>query len=293
MIFEFQGYQIGYIKFGDGPHPLLAFHGFGQQAEVFYNLEAALEQTFTVYSFHLFHHGNSRYPAGVSKSEPITPEFHQAWVEAFLQKEGIEKFSLMGYSLGGRIVLQTLQQMPERIQSLILLAPDGIKKSFWYHYATQNPRGKILFKRTVERPELFFRLVKYLRMMGFVSKKMEKFTHAQFGDREKREKVLHVWNAYSLLVPRVGISKQIIREYKIPVALFTGKYDPVLNSEIGAILHKGMEDLVTWKVLETGHDLLKPVYCEAIYPVLAERIFPVLSKNASSNSPSAGDNSAI
>lgn len=276
MVFEFEGYQMGYVKFGQGPHPLLAFHGFGQHAEVFYNLEAALGKHFTVYSFDLFHHGKSLFPQGVPKNTPITPEFHQAWIETFLNENTIQRFSMIGYSLGGRLVFQTLQQMPQRVQSLILLAPDGIKKSFWYHYATQNPRGKILFQRTVERPELFFRLVKYLRMMGFVSKKMEKFTHSQFGDREKREKVLHVWNAYSRIVPRVGITKQVLRQYHIPVALFTGKYDPVLNSEIGSILHKGMEDLVTWKVLETGHDLLKPVYCEDIYPVLAERIFPLL-----------------
>ncbi len=278
MIFEFEGYQIGYVKFGQGHHPLLAFHGFGQQAEVFYNLEAALAKHFTIYSFDLFHHGKSHFPQGMSKSTPITPEFHRAWIETFLNENAIQRFSMIGYSLGGRLVFQTLQQMPQRVQSLILLAPDGIKKSFWYHYATQNPRGKMLFQRTVERPELFFRLVKYLRMMGFVSKKMEKFTHSQFGDREKREKVLHVWNAYSLIVPRVGITKQILREYRIPVVLFTGKYDPVLNSEIGSILHKDLENLLTWKVLEAGHDLLKPIYCQNIYPVLAERIFPMFDK---------------
>lgn len=277
MVFEFEGYQIGYVKFGHGPHPLLAFHGFGQQAEVFYNLEAALGKHFMVYSFNLFHHGSSCYPEGLSKSEPLKPEFHQAWIENFLEQQGIDRFSLIGYSLGGRIALQTLHQMPQRIQSLILLAPDGIKKSFWYHYATQNPRGKILFQRIVERPELFFRLVKYLRMMGFVSKKMEKFTHSQFGDRKKREKVFHVWNAYSRFNPQVRITKQLLRQYHIPVVLFTGKYDPVFNSEIGNILQTEIKDLVTWKILEAGHDLLKPVYCEDIYPVLAERIFSPLN----------------
>lgn len=273
MEFIYDDHTVSYIKFGKGPRSLIAFHGFGQNAGVFYNIEPAIGKQFTVYSINLFHHAESRYPTYKDPNTPISPAWHLEWFKLFLAEAGIDRFSLMGYSLGGRVSLMYMQQMPKQIESMILLAPDGIKKSFWYHYATQNARGKKLFNRMVERPDLFFKLIRYLRIMGILSKKMEKFTRAQFSDAQRREKVFHVWNAYSQLLPRVSVTRQTIREYRIPTIIFTGKYDPVLNPQIGSILTQGMDGLINWHVLDSGHDLLKPSYCDAIYPVLSEKLY--------------------
>jgi len=277
MTFEFREYRTEYIRFGHGPATLLAFHGFGQQPEVFYNLEASLGKHFTVYSFALFHHGGSTYPPGKSPDEPLDLETFRELLEAFCTANNIGEFSLMGYSLGGKVALQYMQLMPERVRSLILLAPDGIKKSFWYHYATQNTRGKKLFRKMVQRPDLFFRLIKYLRMMGIVSGKMEKFTISQFSDEVKRKKVFNVWNTYSLLLPKVSKTRETIRSYRIPTVIFTGTYDPVLNAMIGKILVTGMEEFVHWKPITAGHDLVKETYNDTIYPVLREFIYQPLN----------------
>jgi len=277
MEFEYDRHIITYLKFGSGTKILIAFHGFGQDASVFYNIEPAIGKKFTIYTINLFHHGGSCFPNDKDPNSPISPEWNLAWFEQFLQKHNIQQFSLMGYSLGGRVALMYMQQMPQRIESMILLAPDGIKKSFWYHYATQNPRGKKLFKRVVERPDLFFNLVKYLRMMGILSKKMEKFTKAQFGDEERRKKVFHVWNAYSHLLPRVSASRKILREYKIPAVIFTGRYDPVLNPQIGSILTHDMDGLIQWHILDSGHDLLKPAYCDSIHSILFDKLYHKLN----------------
>lgn len=273
MIFEFRQYQLEYLIIGNGPEPLLGFHGFGQIPAVFYNIEPSLGRHFTLYSFALFHHGKSRYPAEVSPDKPIEPEFLAAMLDAFCAEKKIEQVSLLGYSLGGRVCLQYLQLRPERIKAMILLAPDGIKKSFWYHFATQSPRGKKLFKRMIDRPSLFFQLVKYFRMMGIVSKKMEKFIHSQYDDETNRKKIFNVWNAYSHITPRVSATRQAISEYRIPAVIFTGTYDPVLNEEIGRILSKGLEEYVHWQPIKAGHDLIKESYNEVIYPVIAKKIF--------------------
>lgn len=276
MIFEYGQYRVEYEQWGSGPQVLLAFHGFGQLPTVFYNLEASLTSRFTVYSLALFHHGKSCYPPDRSPDDPLTPNEFRDLMDAFRAYIHADRCSLMGYSLGGRLMLQYMQQRPDKIITLILLAPDGIKKSFWYHFATQNPRGKRLFRRMVQRPRLFFRLVKYFRMMGFLNAKMEKFIGSQFGDEANRRKVFNVWNTYSLLVPRVGRSREVIREYRIPTVIFTGTYDPVLNNMIGKILVDGMEPWVHWHPIKAGHDLLKESYNDHIYPVLKQHIFPHL-----------------
>jgi pimeloyl-ACP methyl ester carboxylesterase len=272
VIFNYKQYQVEYLQFGHGKKILLAFHGFGQDATIFYNIEAAIAPYFTIYSFNLFHHGKSCFPEGLSPDAPMSMEFNKEWLEAFLTEHQIESFSLLGYSLGGRVALSYLHLFPERIESLILFAPDGIKKSFWYHFATQNHRGKKLFRRMITRPDLFFRIVKYLRMMRLIPQPMEKFLHAQFGKEELRKLIFHVWNSYSRIETPIRITKRILTEQNIPTLVFTGMYDPVLNKEIGQILLKGLESKVKWISLPSGHHLLKPTLCEEIHREVYQHI---------------------
>ena len=128
MIFEYKKYIVSYEKWGNGSETLIAFHGFGQSATIFSNIAPALEKNFTVYACSLFYHGESKLPNHISAGKPLPAEFFKEGLLKFCKQNNIEKFSLMGYSLGGRLVLKLLEMIPERINSLLLLAPDGVKK---------------------------------------------------------------------------------------------------------------------------------------------------------------------
>lgn len=264
LIFEYNEYKVSYQKWGHGPEILIAFHGFGQSAAVFSNIAPALENKFTVYACSLFYHDDSKFPDHISPGEPLPPEFLKRGFLEFCEVNGIQNFSLMGYSLGGRLVLKLLEMIPERINSLILLAPDGIKKSFWYYFATHHFLGKRLFKRVVHKPQLLFTLVKGFKKTGFINEKMQKFVFSQFGEHENRLKVMHVWNTYSIITPRVRLVKATIKTFHIPTLIFTGIYDPVLNEDIGEILSSNLEDEVRWIKMKAGHDLLKTNYVDVI-----------------------------
>jgi len=264
MIFEFKKYMVSYEKWGKGSEILIAFHGFGQEASIFQNIASALEDKYTVYACSLFYHGESKFPDHLPLGEPLPPEFFVEGVKEFCRQNQIDQFSLMGYSLGGRLVLKLVEMMPDRINGLLLLAPDGVKKSRWYYFATHHFIGKRLFRRVVYKPKLLFRLVNLFKALGIVEEKLKKFVYAQFGEQENRLKVLHVWNTYSNITPRVRNVKSIISSKKIPTLIFTGTYDPVLDQKIGHILQVGIEDQVKWIKIEAGHNLLKPAYAEII-----------------------------
>ncbi len=264
MLFEYNGYVVSYEKWGSGPEVLLAFHGFGQSASIFSNIAPALEKKYTVYACSLFYHGDSKLPDHVLPGEPLPPEFLKEGVLEFCRQHGIGNFSLMGYSLGGRLVLKLLEMIPERINSLLLLAPDGVKKSRWYYFATHHFIGKRLFRKAVYKPKLLFTTVNLFSGLGIIKKKMKKFVYSQFSDEENRFKILHVWNTYSIITPSVRKVKATIQEYHIKTLIFTGTYDPVLNEEIGYILSHGLEEEVKWIKIKAGHDLLKPAYSDLI-----------------------------
>jgi len=264
MIFEFKGYKVSYEKWGKGKEVLIAFHGFGQSSSVFSNLAPALEDTFTVYACSLFYHDESKLPEHLKPGTALPPEFLVEGVLEFCRQNSIGTFSLMGYSLGGRLSLQLVQSIPQKINSLILLAPDGVKKSRWYYFATNHFLGKRLFRKMVYQPQIFFSLVNTFRATGIVNEKMKKFVHSQFGDQQNRLKVMNVWNTYSIITPRIRTVKSIIKEHSIRTLIFTGTYDPVLDAEIGKIMSEGLEGEVKWIKIKAGHDLLKPAYADII-----------------------------
>lgn len=264
MIFEYKKYIVSYEKWGRGPEILIAFHGFGQTSSIFTNISPALEDRFTVYACSLFYHGESKLPDHVLPGQPMSPELFKEGVLEFCRQNNIDKFSLMGYSLGGRLVLQLVELIPERINTLLLLAPDGIKKNRWYYFATNHFIGKRLFERMVYKPKILFRMVKIFKSIGIISEKMAKFVHSQYGDPENRMKIFNVWNTYSILTPRVRKVKANIKEYHLKTVIFTGEYDPVLDQQIGYILSTGLEEEVKWIRMKAGHDLLKPAYVDLI-----------------------------
>ncbi|HMC96206.1 MAG TPA: alpha/beta fold hydrolase, partial [Flavobacteriales bacterium] len=105
------GVTLAYRTYGRGPIAVLAFHGFGRMGADFKVLEATLGDPCTLYAFDLHFHGESpRYPGRVD--EPFTPEELATFFFAFTSSIGCQRITLLGYSLGGRLALSVLEQVP-------------------------------------------------------------------------------------------------------------------------------------------------------------------------------------
>ncbi len=152
QVFVYQQVSLHYSLTGKGKKVLLAFHGYGQTKLHFRHIAKQLSGQYTLYTFDLFFHGKSIWPF---KDNPLTKNFLAGMMSAFLEKEKINQFSLMGFSMGGKMVLSLLEQFPDRVEQLILIAPDGIKTSFWYSLATYPGWTKQYFRSLVISPYAF------------------------------------------------------------------------------------------------------------------------------------------
>lgn len=120
MIFENRYIQIGMNSFhvrihGQGK-PLLALHGFSQSALTWENLQLPGYQ---VFALDFIGHGKSSKPKALEAYQlsSILQEL-QKLVELLFHGEA---YTLLGYSMGGRIALQFALQFPEQpIEQLIL-----------------------------------------------------------------------------------------------------------------------------------------------------------------------------
>ena len=140
--FLFEGNRLAYRRYGTGESVLIAFHGFGQSSQVYKSFNTLAGNQFTVFAMDLFSHGNSQY---VSR-ELLTKTDWQRLIGAFLQDQTIQRFSLAGFSLGGRFALATVEAFADRLDQLILIAPDGITRNGWYSLATNSGAGRRLFR---------------------------------------------------------------------------------------------------------------------------------------------------
>ncbi|NJN41120.1 MAG: alpha/beta hydrolase [Flammeovirgaceae bacterium] len=103
--------QLHYVKAGHGPKTILVFHGFGQNHQTFEKLVGFVPADYTIYSFDIFFHGESKWNKG---EQLLKKEFwNNLWVE-FLAQTQIEKYSLIGFSMGGKFVLASYMASPKK-----------------------------------------------------------------------------------------------------------------------------------------------------------------------------------
>lgn len=244
--------KLHYRKVGMGPRVLLAFHGYGQSSAYYLAMEAALGQDYTIYAFDLFFHGQSHLH---KHNMPLTKEFLAQFIQHFLEKEGVEQFSLMGFSMGGKFALTLVERLPQYIQELFLIAPDGIKTSFWYNIATYPGWLQQLFKRTVLKPEPFFKLLQVLHKYNLVHRSLLRFAHFQMDSTAKRLRVYRSWVGFRDLNFDIREIVALLNRHHVPVTMFLGEYDEIISPRRVAVFVDALEkgELV---MLKTGHSNL-------------------------------------
>ncbi len=249
--FCFEKSCLHYTRGGNGSRVLLAFHGFGQTQAHFDPLVRQLSESFVIYSFDLFYHGQSFWN---HKEQPLTKHYWKKLLENFLIQQKIETFALAGFSMGGKFVLATLEGFADRISDIILMAPDGIKTSFWYSLATYPAWTRRIFRGIVVHPRRFQQLARWMRHLRLVDKGVVRFAQSQMNTREKRHRVYYSWMVFKDFSFDIAQVAALINRYSIPTVVFLGKYDRIITARNLQRLLKHIPHRLV--ILEVGHSRL-------------------------------------
>ena len=264
---SYKGFHWEYETFGNGKEYLLAFHGFGNHSSDFKVLEKSLGKNFSIISFNLPYHGNSTIDAN-KPDKTISKNDLKELFQLFLNQKSIDKFSLMGYSLGGKIVLQLIELFPGKVNSVFLFAPDGIKTSWSSGFVTRNKAGKMMYRRIIHDPSRFFRFVKMLKDLNLMHEKLSEFLHNSLSTAEKRQQVWDVWMCFRDIIPDIKKIQNIINRNEIPIHLFFGKYDRIIPPSIGESFTRGLNNKSSLHVIEMGHVMIKEKMNDFLLPTL-------------------------
>ena len=247
---------LHYSEYGEGKKVLLCFHGFGQTSSHFHELEEVLKDEYKIYNFDLFYHGQSFWH---QKDTPVSKEHWALLIGRFLKEKNVDRFSLMGFSMGAKFVLSVFESFPDKVEKIILIAPDGIKTSFWYNLATYPVGVRSFFRRIILRPGLYFSIVKFLRFFRIVDAGVLRFANTQMVTKEQRRRVYYSWIVFKELKFDMNKIAALVIRHHVKLEMFLGIHDKVITGKnMNILLHKlNQYDM---HLLESGHsNLIKAV----------------------------------
>jgi pimeloyl-ACP methyl ester carboxylesterase len=240
--------KLHYLAWGSGKQLLLAFHGYGNNAGMFEPLLQYIGEAYTIFSFDLPHHGKSEW----TPDTLLTPQHLKELVGKLMANHNVSKVSLLGFSMGARVCLSIVANMPKSISRLVLVAPDGLTVNSWYYLFTRTYFGKKAFRNIMERPKPYFRVLEWLRRRNFVDASRHKFVMYYLQSERSRNFLLRVWHGMSQLIPSPVKIRSVIKWYSIPVTIFMGAYDKVMPPALAKKFMSGL-NTVQLIVLEKGH----------------------------------------
>ena len=220
------------------------------------------------------------WPSTCSTTAAVTPkgadqlqfrrEDLQALITQLLERFPHARFSLLGFSLGGRICLELVSLFAGRVDRLILLAPDGLVISPWYVFVTRTIAGRWLFRRVLRRPQRFLRLGGWLRTLGLVGEKQYKFALSYFGSGPQRELVFKVWMIFRYLLPRKAALSAALKQHpSAPTSSSAAATASSVHRSERSIRKSGSQANI--HILETGHNLLKSDVAERVLAVVSSQ----------------------
>lgn len=112
------GWRVRYVRAGQGP-PLLLLHGFASSLYTWSEVLPELAREHDVIAFDFPGHGGTEVRPGLSAEDLVRA------TGALLDGLGVQRFDLVGHSLGGAVACVTTAQRPDQVRRLVLIDAAG------------------------------------------------------------------------------------------------------------------------------------------------------------------------
>jgi pimeloyl-ACP methyl ester carboxylesterase len=259
---SYKSSKVHYIKTGNGEKILFCLHGYGESCKSFDFIEKYIIADFTLIGIDFPFHGETIWNEGLI----FSPEDLSNIIDEIIHSLSIKnaKIYLLGFSMGGRVALNLFQINPDKIEKLILIAPDGLHVNFWYWFATQNYFGNKLFHFTVQHPAWFFSLLSFSNKIKLINQSIFKFANYYLHDKQVRTDLYNRWITMRRFKPDIKKIKKNIRNDNIQMRLLYGEYDRVIRYKNAKKFMRGIKSYCTLSIIDSGHQLLQEKNADAI-----------------------------
>ncbi|RYD58997.1 MAG: alpha/beta hydrolase [Sphingobacteriales bacterium] len=236
------------ISIGTGPKVLVCFHGYRNNATLFTPFAAYLEKAYTIVSVDLPHHGKSNW----TDHSHMHPRDLVMLIDEIRSRYSVDKVSLLGYSLGGRVCLKAVELMPERIDKVLLIASDGLVFNPFYYFVTRTGVGRHIFSSFLTNPNRFVGVIEWAKRRNLIDASRYRFFMQYLDSDQERMLLLRIWPSMSRLIPNTKKLKDAIHKFEIPVSIYMGKHDRIIPVGLAQQFTKDMKTVKLF-ILDRGH----------------------------------------
>ena len=260
---EVDGLDIFYREAGSTDAPtILLLHGFPTSSHMFRNLISALAD-----EFHLI---APDYPGFGNSSMPKLDEFDYTFdrlaevMEDFIEKLGIEKYTLYVMDYGAPVGFRIAAKHPERVESLIVqngnAYDEGLRdfwkpiKAYWKDKTTEN--AEVLRNSLLTIEATRWQYTNGVRDIETISPDnwlVDQYLLERPGNKDIQLQLFYDYGSNPPLYPKW---QAYFREFQPPTLIVWGKNDTIFPAE-GAAPYKRDLKNVESHLLDTGHFALE------------------------------------
>lgn len=245
---ELRGLRFHYVEWGDaGAPPVVALHGLSAMCRIWDPLAHALQDRYRLIALDQRGHGDTSWP---SAGEYATDDY-AGDLEALVEAWGLERFALIGLSMGGMNAIAYAARHPERVTHLVPVdIPPAIKRE-------ASPMRE-QWKRVAEEGHPTFEN----QEAAFVARKA---THPWTADDRIRHHIQHLLKALPdgrwtfKHDPGVGYRWRPVDlwdelpKVQAPVLIVRGAESQVLNDKTAARMRDAFRQAALVTVAKSGH----------------------------------------
>lgn len=268
--FEHPLVRIHYYRFGTGKKKMLCFHGYGMHGKQFAVLEPTLGEKYTFFGFDLFFHKETKLynqsleevKRGISKQEL------SEIIKAFCHHEAIERFSVMGYSMGSHYATSVVEQLSESIDEYIVVAPSSVKPGIIINFLSTNARGNRILEKLVLSNKGLIRLLSVCKRLRIIDARGHEILFKEIATPELRFGFYACLTYLRFLVTNENRLIQVLNEQNIKSYFIFGKRDSMYPLHIANHLIPQLK-LVEKIVLDENHEMINKNFATTLYRALS------------------------
>jgi len=262
--------SLHYYKFGTGPQPMLCFHGYGMHGKQFKIFEPEqLASKYTFYGFDLFFHKQTKLKdqslATIKKG--ITKKELANLVLDFCRHEQIERFSVIGYSMGTHYAAVVAEELPIMVDEYIAVAPASINAGVLVRFFSKNKIGNKILEKLILSEKALTRTLKFGKTFRLLDDVGYNILCKEFGTEELR---FNFYASFVYLRFFETNEPQLIKalnEHNIKSVFIFGKRDAMYPPKIGDAFIARLKQAEVI-ILDENHEMINQNFVSQLSAVL-------------------------
>lgn len=254
-----------YYRFGSGPKNMFCFHGYGMHGKQFKVLEETMGDQYTFYGFDLFFHKDtilrdqsvSAIKKGISKSQLA------ALFNDFCETTGLDRFSIIAYSMGSHYATSLVEEIPEHIDELFIAAPSSLKPGKIITFLSANRIGNKVFERLALSNTNMPRLLSVMKKIRIIDQEGYDILFKEVASPDLRFSFYACASYMRFLTLNADKFIAKLNQYQIRSVFIFGERDKNYPKTIGNEVIPKI-NLAMQIVLNENHDMINPNFANAL-----------------------------